>query len=76
MILNNDEIENLKDLIFDKLDEKGIEICMSCSMAKPNKKCKHIKMCDRYGEFEFRDGAKLIVKDLFNTIDELRKCIK
>ena len=73
MVLDDKNLDLLKHLAFDRATSKQQDICMKCSYAKPNKKCKTLELCNRYGEFTIRDGVETIVKDLFDTIDDLKE---
>lgn len=72
MILNNEELIKLKVLIFGQLDEEDNNSCMECTTENPSCNCNLIGICNRYGSFNFIDGAEDMVKDLFDTIESLK----
>ena len=70
MILNNEELIKLKVLILGQLDEEDNDNCMKCTPEIPC--CGLISVCNRYGSFNFVDGAEDLVRDLFDTIESLK----
>jgi len=70
MILSNEELIKLKVLILADLDEEDNYDCMKCTLENPC--CGLISICNRYGSFYFFDGAKDMVRDLFDTIESLK----
>jgi len=71
MILTNEELIKLKVLIFYDSDEKNNNNCMECTQENPSRNCNLISVCDKYGSFNFVGGAEDMVKDLFDTIENL-----
>ena len=71
MILNDEDLISLKELIFSEEDEENPNKCMNCCIEQ-SKDCKVMGVCNRYGAFNFVDGAENIVRDLFETIGSLK----
>ena len=70
MILSNEDLIKLKVLVLGGTDEKDNINCMKC---KPdNLSCGLISACNRYGSFNFVNGAEKMVRDLFDTIESLK----
>jgi len=70
MILNNSDLIKLKVLILGETDEEDEVNCMECRPDNP--RCGLVDMCNRYGSFNFVEGAKDIVRDLFDTIEYIK----
>jgi len=70
MILSNEELIKLKVLILADLDEEDNYNCMKCTPENPC--CNLISICNKYGTFNFIDGAKDMVRDLLDTIESLK----
>ena len=70
MILSNEELIKLKVLILGQLDEEYNDNCMECTPKNPC--CNLISACNKYGSFNFVDGAMEMVRDLFDTIESLK----
>lgn len=76
MILNNEELIKLKALIFyEEKEDDDPNQCMNCEQQLPTD-CEFIDICNRYGDFWFKDGAEAMVKDLFDTIEDMKGITK
>ena len=72
MILNNNELVKLKVLVFDTATSEQEDICYKCSYSSRNEECNLNLLCDKYGAFTIRGGVENIVRDLFDTIEDLQ----
>ena len=70
MILNNEEFIKLKVLILGVLDEEDNDNCMKCT--PENTCCSLISACNKYGSFNLIGGANDMVRDLFDTIEDMK----
>jgi len=70
MILSNEELIKLEVLILGPIDEEDNNNCMKCTLKNPC--CGLIDVCNKYGLFNLIGGANDMVRDLFDTIDNLK----
>lgn len=73
MILNKDEVKLLEEIIsYDESlpENEPEEDCVIC-YRKPYENCKFFSICKKYGSFAFVEGAREIVRDLFDTIKNM-----
>lgn len=73
MYLDQKELENLKNLIFGKIDEENPNKCMECKQDSLEY-CEFADLCGRYGTL-FRTEKENMLKDLFDTIEHMRRLI-
>lgn len=73
MYLNQNEIINLKKLIFEEEDEENPNKCMECKQDNLEY-CELANICKKYGTI-YRTEKEDMLRDLFDTIDHMRRLI-
>lgn len=73
MIIDLENIENLKHFLFDNANEDQLERCSKCCNNPELFKCENYEICKRYAPIMIDDKTKVLVSDLFDTIQYLKR---